>query len=321
MKKIFLLFAVLFTTIFALGYQTVSFAEDSENKILIKTIDNTEAIEIFKKKLPQESGMLSRAGFSENSYIGTPFSMEYQEKLSDDTNTYLFYFPIIRDGEIISYVEQTVMEDGVVSWATAKFFDNESDLTQLRNGNAYALVTDKNGNQFAVSDNDSVILRSDPDYPIDYSAYSGKETKIVNIKEPIDVDTSSVIPQTQEEKEIFENARINQKSVLLINADELGAINKDNRLFVPLRNIAELIGDCIVDWDSSAKAVYIKRNDISIKFTVGENCFSVNDEIYNLDTALQIYNDKIYIPLRVASEALGADIAYNTKSKNIIISY
>jgi len=67
------------------------------------------------------------------------------------------------------------------------------------------------------------------------------ETKVVNIMQPIDIDTSPVIPQTEEEKAIFENARKNGKVVVQRNADSIGAINKNNRLLVPLRDIAESI--------------------------------------------------------------------------------
>lgn len=329
MKRIycFLLFAVIFTIV----YSTSLFAESVGNEILIKTIDNSEAIKIFKEKLFDDYDMLSRNGFGIGSSIGTPFSMEYQEKYDgneryptkspDGVNVYLFYFPIIRNGEIITYVEQTVKEDEVVSWATTKWFDGESDLTQLSNGNAYALITDKTINQIAVSDNDVVILKSDPDYPVDYNVpYEGKETKIVNIMEPIDIDTSFVIPQTEEEIAIFENARKNGKTIISQNADELGAINKNSRLLVPLRDIAELIG-CTVDWDSNARAAYARKNGNTVKFVIGKTEYSVNDKVYNLDVPAEIYNDKTFIPLRAVSESLGASITYNSATKKITLSY
>ncbi len=329
MKRIycFLLFAVIFTIV----YSTSLFAESVGNEILIKTIDNSEAIKIFKEKLFDDYDMLSRNGFGIGSSIGTPFSMEYQEKYDgneryptkspDGVNVYLFYFPIIRNGEIITYVEQTVKEDEVVSWATTKWFDGESDLTQLSNGNAYALITDKTINQIAVSDNDVVILKSDPDYPVDYNVpYEGKETKIVNIMEPIDIDTSFVIPQTEEEIAIFENARKNGKTIISQNADELGAINKNSRLLVPLRDIAELIG-CTVDWDSNARAAYARKNGNTVKFVIGKTEYSVNDKVYNFDVPAEIYNDKTFIPLRAVSESLGANIAYNNATKKITLSY
>ena len=323
-------YLLLFIFIFTIGYSTTLSAESIKNKILIRTIDNTEAIKIFKNKLNDDWGMLTRNGFGVGSSIGTPFSVEFQErydgtdryptKSPDGINIYLFYFPIIRDGEIVTYIEQTVKENGTVSWATAKWFSDESDLTQLSNGKAYALITDKTINKIAISDNDVVILESDPDYPVDYNVpYEGKETYTVNIMEPIDIDTSFLIPQTEEEKAIFENARKNGKTIISQNADELGAINKNSRLLVPLRSIAELIG-CTVDWDNNAKAAYAKKNDNTVKFVIGKTEYSVNDKVYNLDVPAEIYNDKTFIPLRAVSESLGASITYNSTTKKITLS-
>ena len=62
MKKIFLLFIIIFT----FGYPINLFAEG--NEILIKTIDNTEAIKIFKEILPDDYNMLVRHGFGTDSH-------------------------------------------------------------------------------------------------------------------------------------------------------------------------------------------------------------------------------------------------------------
>ena len=270
--------------------------------------------------------MLARNGFGSGSYIGTPFSREYQWLLGNENghDPYLFYFPIIRDGEIVTYVEQTIRKDGNVSWTVAKFFYDEGDLTQLSNGNAYALIEDKTGqNRIAISDNDVVMLWGPCLYgdPVDYdTTYEGRETKVVNIMEPSNIDTSCVIPQTEEERAIIEDARENGKTLVLQNADVMGAIIKDDRLHVPLRNIAEAI-DCTVEWDGNEKAAYAKKDGNSVKFVIGSTEYSVNGRAYSFDVPAEIYNDRTYIPLRAAGETLGADVAYNPANKNIYLSY
>ena len=310
MKKIFLLFIIIFT----FGYPINLFAEG--NEILIKTIDN----KIFKEILPDDYNMLVRHGFGTDSSIGTPFSVEFQS--TDPYPLYLFYFPIIRNGEIVSYVEQRIMEGEFAGWAVSEWFSDESDLTQLSNGNAYAIIHDKNINELAVSDNDVIILRSDPGYLIDYNTpYEGKETKIVNIMEPIDIDKSFLTPEVDDERAIFENARKKgRRAISQRNADELGVINKNDRLLIPLRNIAELIG-CTVEWDSAERAAYAKKGDNTVKFVIGKIQYSVNDKVYNLDVPAEIYNGKTFIPLRAVSEAFDADIAYNSATKMITLSY
>lgn len=326
MKKIFLLLIVLFI----MGcLTTYAYAEEEKDGILIKTIDNTDAIEIFKSQLNERSSMLLRNGFGENSTIGTPFSVEVQAYdpsspyiSPDGKNIYLFYFPIINDGKLVNYVEQHVNNDGNISWAVTNFFYGERDLEQLRDGNAYAIIKDKsNYNELAISDNKTITLWHDPDCPIDYNPpYDGKETKTVNILEPLNIDTSSVIPQTDEEKTIFENAEANGKTVEVKNADSLGAININSRLLVPLRDIAELIG-CTVEWDSNERAAYASKDGTTVKFIIGRTEYSINDEVHTLDVPAEIYNSKTYIPFRAAGEALGIEIAYDYTSKNVTFSY
>jgi len=334
MRRIIFLF--IFT--FIIAWPITLLAEKTEKQILVKTVDNTEAIEYFKKKLLGDYGMLSRNGFGYGSKIGTPFSVEYQELLQmckeypelcsdkEDGYGYLFFFPIINsDGEIITYVQQNIKDDDKiidaddkVSWAVAKFFDGESDLTQLSDGNAYYIVRDKERNRIAFSDKKTVILSGDNlDY---YPPYEGKETKIVNIMEPLDIDTSFIIPQVKDERDIFEHARERGKGIVLRNADGIGAVNKNNRILLPLREAAEIM-NCTIDWNSQEKAAYVKKDENIIKFVVGKNQYTINDKTYNFDVPSEIINDKVYIPIRAASEALGADIAYNPLSRDLVLSY
>lgn len=316
MKKItfLLLFAFIFIT-----YPKALFAETTENQILIRTIDNSEAIELFQKEVYANGDMISRNGFGTNSYIGTPFSMEYQYGKPYE---YLFYFPIIRDGKIVNYVAQTIRDSGEVSWAVTQFFGNEPDvgLMHLNDGNIYSLVTNSKRDKLGVSDNGDVVEFVSFN-PIEYDKpYVGKETTVVNILEPLDIDTSSLIPQTDEERAIIEKARENGEFLQTLNVDSIGAINKDDRLLVPFRTVAEII-ECTVDWDGSEKAAYATKGDNVVKFVIGKSEYSINDETYDFDVPAEIYNDRAYIPIRAVSEALGANITYNSASKMITLSY
>ncbi len=326
MKKI----GLLLFFVFSIVCLTVSAYAEAEKSILIKTIDNTEAIEEFKERFAGDYSMLSRYGFGRNSQIGTPFSMEYQglgdpsDKYvsPDGKNTYLFYFPIINDGKIVSYVEQATDKDGTIHWAVSNFFDGEKNLEQLGDGEVYAVIRDKNYyNELAVSDRKTITLWHDLDSPIDYNTpYEGMETKTVNILEPIDIDKSSVIFQTDDENAVFENARANGKTVQVETAETLKTININDRLLIPLRDIAEAI-DCKVEWDGSEKAAYVSKNGSTVKFVIGSTEYTVDNEVGILDVPAEIYDGKTYIPFRAAGEALGIEIAYNPESGNITFSY
>lgn len=310
---------LLFVAFIFITYPKALFAETTENQILIRTLDNSEAINLFRQRVNEDGGMLSRNGFGTNSYIGTPFSMEYQYGKPYE---YLFYFPIIRDGKIVNYVEQTVWDNGDFTWAVTQFFGNEPDvgLMHLNDGNVYSLVANSKMDRLGVSDNGDVVEFVSFN-PIEYDKpYVGKETTVVNILEPLDIDTSSIVPQTDEERAIIENARENGEFLLTQNIDSIGAINKDDRLLVPFRTVAELI-ECTVDWDGSEKAAYATKGDNVVKFVIGKSEYSINDETYDFDVPAEIYNDRTYIPLRAVSEALGANVTYNSASKMITLSY
>ena len=304
----------------------VSFAESTDNKILVKTIDNSDVIKYFKENFSNNSLILSRNGFGENTVVGTPFSVEYQAY--NNESSYLFYFPIINNGEITTYAEVDPSyknDKNAKLTAVGNFYDYEGGLEKLNDGNVYAIINDKKTESvIAISDNKIITLlpwhAGDPsNYEYD-TPYKNKETKIVNIMEPIDIDISSLIPKTEEEKAIFEDAQKNGKTVIQRNVDLLGAINKNNRLLVPLRAMADII-DCTVEWDGTDKTAYAKKGNNTVKFKAGSNEYSINDDNYSLDVPAEIYNGRIFVPIRAAVTAFGADIAYNGRNKNIVISY
>lgn len=316
MKKVFFIFFLILTIV----YPATAFAEEPNDGILIKTIDNAEAIKLFENKLLNDSSTLSRHGFGTNSTIGTPFSMEYQDEKNN--KYYLFYFPIINDGKIVSYVEQTILDDGTVSWAVGEWFSDEGDLNQLRDRTVYALISDKNFNKIAISDKRTVILKSDDDYPIDYTTpYMNIETKVVDITKPLDeIDLLELDILTDEEKEIFENAQASGKTVARLSLSDEKVINKNNRILVPLRDLAEFIG-CDVSWDSNTKTAYVSKNNNIISFKINSTNYTINDIVYNIDVPAEIYNGKTYIPLRTVGEALGMNVIYNEKNYTVTLSY
>ncbi len=329
-KSILKKIGLLLFFVFSIVCLTVPAYAEAEKSILIKTIDNTEAIEEFKEKLIGDIDMLSEYGVGNTAQIGTPFSEELQgaggttyRKYDDGKNVYWFYFPIINNGKIIGFVKQAAYKSGEVTWNISDSdFGGGKNLEQLGDGEVYAIITDKNfDNDFAVSDSKTVILRhrDDTDSPADYNTpYEGVETKTVNILEPIDI--SSVKFQNDDENAIFENARANGKTVRVETTEAFGAINKNDRLLIPLRNIAEII-DCTVEWDGSEKAAYVSKNGSTAKFVIGSTEYTVDNEVGTLDVPAEIFDDKTYIPFRAAGEALGIEIAYNPKSRKITFSY
>ena len=321
MKKIFILLFTSLTFIFPTAY----YADDTTDSILIRTVDSTEAVRRFNNTLKDNWGMVSRGGFGENSYIGNPFTIEYQYPGYQYPDTVLFNFPIITNNKITSYIEQYDYNNDYASWNRIPWFFGENTeyaTNQLKDGNIYSIIVDKNDNILAVSDDNKVIEIFRTSNPIDYDPpYEGIDTVVVDIMAKADnIDTSPIIPQTEEEKAVIENARKNGKPYSSINISNSGIIDENNRLLVPLRDISEFM-NCEIDWNATEKSAYIKKDEITVKFIIGSTQYYINDESHYLDSPAQIYDGKTYIPFRSAGEALGIDIAYNPHTKNIVFSY
>ncbi len=111
-----------------------------------------------------------------------------------------------------------------------------------------------------------------------------------------------------------------EKTVKTIGFDEYKALNKDGRVLLPIRDIAELL-ECKIEWNAGTKTAVIKRNNETIEFMIGQKYFLLNGTKYNIDTEAEIYENKTYIPIRSISEAFGIEISYNNIDKTITISY
>lgn len=79
----------------------------------------------------------------------------------------------------------------------------------------------------------------------------------------------------------------------------------NDRTLVPLRFVAEGF-DAVVDWNGQDATV--KQNGNTVIFTAGSAAYTINGAQKALDVAAQIYDGRIYIPLRAVTEALGKQV-------------
>ncbi|MCC8098299.1 MAG: copper amine oxidase N-terminal domain-containing protein [Eubacterium sp.] len=300
------------------------------NEILIHTIDSTDAIERFKEHWKGGYNMAANHGFGTASYIGRPFSVEYisRDLEGNIVREYIFHFPIVTNGKIVSYIQQNVLElTGETGWNVGPFFSS-GDITvaDLNDGRAYYIVTDQRESfcdgEYAVTDDESFLMYGldDASPTLDAVPYEGCETQIVNILEPLDMDTSQITDETVAEGEFFQNARAEGKAIQKFSLEDINGININDRVFIPLRYFCGLI-DCTVGWDGETRTAYAEKDGLKAEFTIGENYYISNGEKIESDAAAVIYNDLTYIPLRYASEALGTELFYNSETKMITIAY
>lgn len=112
---------------------------------------------------------------------------------------------------------------------------------------------------------------------------------------------------------------------VLINNELLNltqpAVIKNNTTMVPFRDIFEALG-AQVFWESSSQMILaikpLEQKIISIQ--IGKNTANVNGNIVSLSEPAQVNNGSTMVPLRFVSEALGATVDWNGKSKTITIT-
>lgn len=93
----------------------------------------------------------------------------------------------------------------------------------------------------------------------------------------------------------------------------------NSRTLVPLRFVSEAFG-ADVEWNEELRKAEITIDENKLSFTADASNYTVNGEGKQLDCSAQIMNDRMMIPLRALSEAIGKEVLWNDEGKVIIIA-
>ncbi len=103
-----------------------------------------------------------------------------------------------------------------------------------------------------------------------------------------------------------------------VDFDSPPFIDKNNRLIVPLRSIAEALG-AEVGWDAGTRKVTIKNSTNSIIFKINSKYATVNGITRIMDTSPVIKYNRTMVPARYVAEYLGAFVDWNPESRTVYI--
>ncbi len=92
----------------------------------------------------------------------------------------------------------------------------------------------------------------------------------------------------------------------------------NNRTLIPLRGFFEKLG-ATVDWNKKNRQAIIKTKDVEVLVTVDELYSLVNGRIKGFDTATQLIDNRVYVPVRFISEALGHEVTWDAKTRTVIV--
>lgn len=107
-------------------------------------------------------------------------------------------------------------------------------------------------------------------------------------------------------------AIINQKTTQL---DAAPYVTK-GRTLVPFRFLGEALG-AQVEWDQTNRQAVLKLSGSEVKVKLNSNVAQVNGQAKTLDVPAEIKAGRTFVPLRFISEALGAQVFYDSSNKQI----
>ncbi len=92
----------------------------------------------------------------------------------------------------------------------------------------------------------------------------------------------------------------------------------NSRTMVPMRKIFESLG-AEVEWNGETKTVTAKIDETVVTMQIDNCTMSVNGEEILLDVPPQLINDRTIVPIRAASEGLGAHVEWYDITKTVSI--
>ncbi len=93
----------------------------------------------------------------------------------------------------------------------------------------------------------------------------------------------------------------------------------NGHVLLPMRSVFEQLG-ANVNWNASRHEVMATKGDRRMMLRVGDRNAEVNGKMMALDSAPMMYRNNVYVPLRAVSEALGANVAYNSSRREVAIT-
>lgn len=104
-----------------------------------------------------------------------------------------------------------------------------------------------------------------------------------------------------------------------LTLDQAPIITAEDRVMVPMRAIFEALG-ATVEWNSETSSVLATADTREIALTVGETALTINDQDTLMDTAAQILEGRVLVPVRAVSEAFDASVDWNSDTKVVTIA-
>lgn len=116
-------------------------------------------------------------------------------------------------------------------------------------------------------------------------------------------------------------AAVTEGKLTWIDLDNKGVLPyiKEDRTMVPLRFLTESLG-ATVGYNDQTRGITVTLNDTVMELTVGEKTYLLNGEVYEMDCAAEIMENRTFVPVRFVSEALGKAVKWLDAERMVVIT-
>ena len=111
---------------------------------------------------------------------------------------------------------------------------------------------------------------------------------------------------------------VNGLAIDIEKYDNVMPFIEDGVTLAPIRAVTEALGAEVI-WNSETQEIVIKKDDININMTIGDNIAYINDNEVLLDVAPQIRDDRTVVPMRFIAESFNLNVDWDGNSNTIII--
>lgn len=96
-------------------------------------------------------------------------------------------------------------------------------------------------------------------------------------------------------------------------------IIQNGRTLVPIRFISSALG-ASVEWIQANQTATVQLGQNTLAFPYGQQVYFLNGQAKGIDVNIQLINDRIMIPLRVAGESLGQNVLWDDVTRTVTVT-
>ncbi len=94
----------------------------------------------------------------------------------------------------------------------------------------------------------------------------------------------------------------------------------DSVTYVPIRDFAELVGDCSVTWDAKTRTAVLTKGTKVITATDGDLYVYGDGRCFYTVKPIRIISDTMFVPVRAIAKAFGVEVGWSNSTRSVTLN-